>query len=492
MKSGAPFRGAVLRGTPVVFLSCSMIFQLMFPSAFSQASAPANYKPDSVFVALLANGDALVEYDVRILDQTRESTVTLFANQDVRNLIAADYSDHIVPFDPGQARNQIILNSANATAIRITYSTQDLLNKTGRVWAFSLSSPVGFTVKLPQDSVLTDYSGTSSPSINTVGGQYLLTFDAGTGNISYVIGVVGTEEHASVLIRAADTTIRQTQDQYPGIVLANAQSLLKNATTQLNAKMYANAEQLASQANDAALATGREYSDAQTAISAADSAISAAASQGRDVSSATSLLQTAKAEFSSGRYSDAKNSAADAAAAIGKAAPQDFPTSVIIISAVVGAGGVGAMLFIRMRHKQPAPQVPSISESEQPSSTAQKSVPEVRSEPEALPAPEKPEPSSFVPAHAVAGPHEDSSLLARIVGRILIERPHLRPEDQQVLQFLAEKEGAAFESEIRGKFLLPKTTIWRLVKRLEREELVEIRKAGGQNLIKLRFEGRQP
>jgi uncharacterized membrane protein len=73
--------------------------------------------------------------------------------------------------------------------------------------------------------------------------------------------------------------------------------------------------------------------------------------------------------------------------------------------------------------------------------------------------------------------------------RILAERPHLRPEDQRVLKYLAEKDGAAFESEVRNKFLLPKTTIWRLVKRLEREELIEIRKAGGQNLIKLRFEG---
>jgi hypothetical protein len=85
----------------------------------------------------------------------------------------------------------------------------------------------------------------------------------------------------------------------------------------------------------------------------------------------------------------------------------------------------------------------------------------------------------------------DRSVLSHIVGNILIEKPHLRPEDQQVLKFLAEKEGAAFESEIRSKFQLPKTTIWRLVKRLEREELVEIRKAGGQNLIKLRFEDRQ-
>jgi hypothetical protein len=85
----------------------------------------------------------------------------------------------------------------------------------------------------------------------------------------------------------------------------------------------------------------------------------------------------------------------------------------------------------------------------------------------------------------------DSSILSHIVGNILVEKPHLRPEDQQVLKFLAEKEGAAFESEIRSKFQLPKTTIWRLVKRLEREELVEIRKAGGQNLIKLRFEDKQ-
>jgi hypothetical protein len=86
----------------------------------------------------------------------------------------------------------------------------------------------------------------------------------------------------------------------------------------------------------------------------------------------------------------------------------------------------------------------------------------------------------------------DKSVLSRIVGKIVEEKPHLRPEDQDVLRYLAEKEGAAFESEIRTRFQLPKTTIWRLVKRLEREELVEIRKAGGQNLIKLNFENRKP
>ncbi len=101
------------------------------------------------------------------------------------------------------------------------------------------------------------------------------------------------------------------------------------------------------------------------------------------------------------------------------------------------------------------------------------------------------EPSTPPISNSASNSQIDRSILSRIVGNILTEKPHLRPEDQQVLKFLAEKEGAVFESEIRIKFQIPKTTIWRLVKRLEREELVEIRKAGGQNLIKLRFEDKK-
>ena len=105
---------------------------------------------------------------------------------------------------------------------------------------------------------------------------------------------------------------------------------------------------------------------------------------------------------------------------------------------------------------------------------------------------ESPEETSIPPMPStISNSQTESSILSHIVGNILVEKPHLRPEDQQVLKFLAEKEGAAFESEVRSKFQLPRTTIWRLVKRLEREELVEIRKAGGQNLIKLRFEDKQ-
>jgi uncharacterized membrane protein len=69
----------------------------------------------------------------------------------------------------------------------------------------------------------------------------------------------------------------------------------------------------------------------------------------------------------------------------------------------------------------------------------------------------------------------------------LMEYPNLREEDQQVIYFLADKEGSAFESEIRTKFVLPKTSLWRLVKRLERLELIEVTKMAGQNLLKLKL-----
>lgn len=73
-------------------------------------------------------------------------------------------------------------------------------------------------------------------------------------------------------------------------------------------------------------------------------------------------------------------------------------------------------------------------------------------------------------------------------------RPELRQDDKDIVAFISEKGGRAYESELRKKFLLPRTTMWRAVKRLEREGVIEIEKIDQQNLIKLRKmeEGDQP
>ena len=67
----------------------------------------------------------------------------------------------------------------------------------------------------------------------------------------------------------------------------------------------------------------------------------------------------------------------------------------------------------------------------------------------------------------------------------VLEMPDLREDDKDIIKFIHENGGSALESDLRKKFLLPRTTMWRAVKRLERYELIEITKKDQQNLIKL-------
>jgi len=65
-------------------------------------------------------------------------------------------------------------------------------------------------------------------------------------------------------------------------------------------------------------------------------------------------------------------------------------------------------------------------------------------------------------------------------------RPDLREDDKELINFIFNNAGQAFESELRKKFLQPRTTMWRAVKRLERQGIIEIVKKDLQNLVKLR------
>jgi len=61
----------------------------------------------------------------------------------------------------------------------------------------------------------------------------------------------------------------------------------------------------------------------------------------------------------------------------------------------------------------------------------------------------------------------------------------LREDDKEIINFISENGGRVYESELRKKFLQPRTTMWRAVKRLERHGIVEIEKKDLQNIVKL-------
>ena len=71
--------------------------------------------------------------------------------------------------------------------------------------------------------------------------------------------------------------------------------------------------------------------------------------------------------------------------------------------------------------------------------------------------------------------------------KIVNRNPGLKKEDIAVVKFLAENGGESFEAQIREQFPdMPRTSLWRLVRRLERMEIVEIKKIGLENQVKLK------
>ncbi|MDQ3967799.1 MAG: hypothetical protein M3275_05305 [Thermoproteota archaeon] len=490
----------------------------MVPATAQEGQEEGDSSASSLFIALFANGDALVEHNVGIEDPVAEEIRIKLFGDDISDLIVVDYEDNAVEFNRGEMPNEIVLSRPNASNLKISYTTSDFLSKDRREWIFSLNSTIGLSVKLPPDSILTDPG--ENPSIVLVGDQQLLTYKPGNIRFVYVIGTLGTEEQANIVIKAAETTIVQINNNHPGVVLTSAKDMLQRAIDARDDSRFTEAERLADQANDAAIATGREYAAAQEALADADAQInSAAGGTGLDNAVTRQMLEQANNEFAIGNYTEARSSAQDAIAALDdKPAQPEIPILVVIaaIAAVAVAGGIGTIVFFRKRkYSKPIPQLhkakdlpkANTNNSNISSGAAaavfrptnsvapvkpKQDVVEVEEQQEMTGSLEETTTTSIPPMPTTTSDSQiDSSILSHIVGNILVEKPHLRPEDQQVLKFLAEKEGAAFESEIRSKFQLPKTTIWRLVKRLEREELIEIRKAGGQNLIKLRFEDKQ-
>jgi uncharacterized membrane protein len=73
------------------------------------------------------------------------------------------------------------------------------------------------------------------------------------------------------------------------------------------------------------------------------------------------------------------------------------------------------------------------------------------------------------------------------VEKIFKTHSRLNSEEKEVIQFLAENGGKAFESQIREQFPdIPRTSLWRLVKRLEKLEIIEVKKIGLENQVELK------
>ena len=192
---------------------------------------------------------------------------------------------------------------------------------------------------------------------------------------------------------------------------------------------------------------------ATVAIQKAQDFINTITSTGIQTSMALAKLQQAKVDFNQGKFSDAE-SLANAAKSLAlqeqqtinsppKTSSDNFPIYLLIVVIIIAAGATGFVIMKRTSSKSSSNTL-TLNE---------------------------------IPQNNYIAPDKET---------IYKLKPELRQDDKEIVAFISEKGGQVFESELRKKFLMPRTTMWRAVKRLEREDVIEIEKVDQQNLIKLR------
>src|SRR5262245_16843492 len=144
MISAYPWKDGIKFFVPGVLILASTV---PMPQSVQQVQG---YSAESLFMAVFANGDALVEYDVSIDDPiAKEIRIKLFGGTHINDLIVVDYEDNLAEYNIGSTPNEIILNTPGISNARISYSTPDLVDKSEGLWIFSFVATTNFSVRLP-------------------------------------------------------------------------------------------------------------------------------------------------------------------------------------------------------------------------------------------------------------------------------------------------------------------------------------------------------
>jgi uncharacterized membrane protein len=335
--------------------------------------------PKVLEFSIYADGTTHVFYQTDVDPQSPDFALDLYGNT-IDNLVAQDENGTLLSSKVNT--NDVVVETLGASTIKVDYDTPDLVSKIGKTWTFHVNSTDDFSVLLPKNTVIV---GISSPPLNLqiVDNQSLISLPSGTADISYVFGVLGTSQTATLAIQKAHDFIATVNSEGIQTLLASAK--LNDANAAFNQGKYSDAESLANDAKNLAV------QEQQTALST-------------------------------------------------KSSPENNDIPILIAA---GAAAAGTTTFIILRKNR---------------STKPVTVPQIPQ-------------TNYIPP--------DKETIFKL-------KPELRQEDKEMVAFISEKGGQVFESELRKKFLLPRTTMWRAVKRLERENIVEIEKVDQQNLIKLR------
>ena len=495
------------------------------------ASIGQEYSIDSLFIALLSNGDASIDYNL-VIDSNKSTTnITLFG-QTAQNLTLTDYNGTSIQYRVTERPEKIVVNAQPSSNIHVTYTTPDFVDKQNRNWTFSFFFDDKFLLKMPTDARIIVME--PQPYLTPTYDQGLWGFGPGDVKVQYVIGPLGTREEAQASILLIEEAIEEAKTNYKGIVMTNITTLVQQTKSLMKEGKYSEAVTYAAKAGGLVKNITSSYTVGQQSISQAEAELQNKKDVGYDTSNAEKLLANAKALFSKGFYNNA--SSISKLVISQPILQQGTSLSILnlgIITSII-MGTIAAIFLILKRRTRMFETKDKNSLSEKDASilennaiidnTETSSSQETNSKSKSgivssmpvnlLPSssPDQAEIKDYLNQvveevnnvrtqafeEKVNGSRIYSSSpsitsiekeqMAQQVAQMKMKKPYLRLEDKELLDFLVEKNGSAFESELRTKFVLPRTSLWRLVKRLEREDLIDIRKIGGQNMISLKLQ----
>jgi hypothetical protein len=459
-------------------LIISIILVIFCGNIFDKVFSQIQYQVNSVFIGILSNGDSIVQYDLRLKTNTSDISLPLIGGN-INDILVRNYLSKYLAYTFNSVTNEIMINSQNESQIRITYQTPDLVNKQEREWSFLIDSAFPFTVKLPNDAVVTNLGEQSPSLIRKLGGQNLLSFEKGRISIDYVIGFAGTREQATISINSAELDLAKAENEHLGINLSSVKDLLLNAKTSLNQSNFIDAERLATNASDLSSTITESFEVSKDMISNATRKIEEFQDMSIDVSQASEFVSKSNMEFSQGNYPKAIEYANLALNSLDVEQEQPLLYSNMLYLLLIPlAVSVGFLMLRKYKIKSDSQMQASVSNNNSSGSDNQDKIYEEKNFHHK---------QSFNEEQTNKDVSMGKSDLQNFVSDVIREKGNLKPEEKEILFYISEKEGAAFEGEIRSKFILPKTSLWRLIKRLERENLIEVTKIGGQNLIKLKL-----
>jgi uncharacterized membrane protein len=406
-----------------------VILFLIFPKLNTYA---AETVPNEIRINIQNDGITSLDYIFNAEITEVQTNVSLLGKNQLNLLVI---NEDGLPLEYNKIGNNVSIYTLGSNLVNVSYLTSDLTGKTGVIWFLNVSLPVTTQIIFPIGSTIINLN-VIPLEIDASEGRTSIIMPPGLAFIEYTVNIIKSDTLARDAIIEAELAIQMAENS--NIIVESAKLILIEAKTFFQSGKFLEAEEKAS---DCLALVDEIIELSGTAISkiiATETAINSALESGRTkgLNVAESLLIDARAKYDLGAYMEAI-SIADQSLQSASNAEKEGSNEVFYGGIIVAALAAIVMYFYPRK-----------------------------------------KPTQIVMPTKVEVEFD--------LERLFREHPELRLDDREVLKFLSENEGEAFAYDIRERFDLPRTSAWRMIKRLQRYDVVSERKVGGQSFISIK------